>query len=73
MGLDPAGAVGTQRSSSLMGVRTVHIARCSAGCSQTRSFDDPVKAREWLDSHVATHQDEKVYVGKHDPRTRATF
>lgn len=56
-----------------MGVQTVHIARCGAGCSQTRSFADPVEAAEWLEAHEATHKDQTVYVGKHDPRVRATF
>lgn len=56
-----------------MGVQTVHIARCSAGCSATRSFADPAEAEEWLTSHEATHNDERPYIGKHDPRVRATF
>jgi hypothetical protein len=57
-----------------MGVQTVHIARCSRGCSQTKQFADPIEAAEWLSSHEATHDTApKVYVGKHDPRMHATF
>jgi hypothetical protein len=57
-----------------MGIQKVHIARCSAGCSQTRSFADAVEAAEWLAAHEAEHETvPKAYVGKHDPSVRVTF
>lgn len=58
-----------------MGIRTVIIASCDKGCTEMRTFraDERDDAKRWLMAHERTHDEPRVYIGKHDPEIQARF